>query len=71
MDWIVRIVGFIAPFALAGFAPNPNIFDNTHLSKAKRRLGSQTGILVCFAAGLGSGAPGVDFGIDVRCLIKE
>ena len=65
-DWIVRIVSPI-PASAPSANGNPNIFDNTHLSKARRRLPSQTGILVAFET------EGVtaSFAIDIRCLIKE
>jgi hypothetical protein len=71
LDWIVRIVGAAPPGSGALTAYNPNVFDNTHLSKAKRRLGNQTGILACFSNGLGVNGPAVDMFIDARCLIKE
>jgi len=68
-DWINRWVGPVVNHAPAGTFLNMNIFDNTHLSKARRRLPSGTGILVCFE---GEGlASFVDYACDIRCLIKE
>ncbi len=68
-DWINRWVG-IVPFGTPpGAMLNPNIFDNTHLSKARRRLPSGTGLLVCFQAQNVDNL--VAIGIDLRCLIKE
>ena len=67
-DWINRIVAPVVAGATVGFM-NPNIFDNTHLSKARRRLPSQTGLLVVFEGeGLTNNQ---NYGADVRCLIKE
>jgi hypothetical protein len=68
-DWINRWVGVAPNGAPAGTFLNPNVFDNTHLSKARRRLPSGTGLLVCFQGLFLSG--GVSAAIDVRCLIKE
>ncbi len=68
-DWINRWVGIVHVGSLTGTLLNPNVFDNTHLSKARRRLPSGTGLLVCFE---GEGViQALDFGIDIRCLIKE
>ncbi len=67
LDWVVRIVGVQPDGTAAGTLLNPNIFDNTHLSKARRRLGNQTGLLVSFETEGGTFA----FAIDIRVLIKE
>jgi hypothetical protein len=70
-DWIVRIVFLIAPATAIGSNLSSNIFDNTHLSKAKRRLGNNSGILACFETAATAGNYSVAFGLDARCLIKE
>jgi len=68
-DWINRIIGIVPETTPAGTFLNPNAFDNTHLSKARRRLPSQTGLLVSFE---GEGLTGTVYaGADIRCLIKE
>jgi hypothetical protein len=48
------------------------VFDITHLSKAKRRLGNDKGFLICFEtfSPIGEVQP-VAYAIDVRFLIKE
>ncbi len=66
-DWAARWVAAIPRNTPAGSVVSPNIFDNTHLSRARRRLPSQTGLLVSFETdGIQAG-----FAIDLRCLIKE
>jgi hypothetical protein len=67
MDWIARWVGAATPSTGIGVPLNPNIFDNTHLVKARRRLGNDRGLLVVFEAV----AIGGQFSIDLRTLIKE
>jgi hypothetical protein len=69
LDWIVRIVGIAHANLPAGSLLNPNVFDNTHLSKARRRLGSSGALLVVFEADLD--IVSVNIGMDVRVLIKE
>ncbi len=67
LDWINRA---IAP--LVGVPAETSIdwnLDNVHLSKAKRRLGANKGILLVFSTVASSGS--IRFGADVRCLIKE
>jgi hypothetical protein len=68
-DWINRWVGIAPDGTTAGAQLNPNLFDNSHLSKARRRLPSGTGLLVCFQAKQMDGPTAI--GIDIRCLIKE
>ncbi len=74
MDWIARWVG---PYTTQVGAPvqllNPNIFDNTHLSKARRRLGNDRSLLICYAMDdfiIGAGAF-ASLSLDLRTLIKE
>jgi hypothetical protein len=67
MDWIARWVGVVPYGAPAGFLPNPNIFDNTHLVKARRRLGNDRSLLIVFQAVDVTG----HIGLDLRTLIKE
>jgi len=69
-DWVVRVVGIVIAGAPAGSLLNPNVFDNTHLSKARRRLPSQTGLLIAFETDADNTGV-VAFGTDVRCLLKE
>ncbi len=68
-DWVARWVGVINRQLPAATILNPNVFDNTHLSRARRRLPTQTGLLVVFETE--SANSSVHFGIDLRCLIKE
>jgi hypothetical protein len=70
-DWIVRIVFPFHTLQPIGTAIGANIFDNTHLSKAKRRLGSNSGILCVFEVASTAAGAQLAFGIDARCLIKE
>ncbi len=66
LDWINRYVVPV-PFSPVGtIIEQP--FDNVHLSKAKRRLGQDRGILLVFSQ---VGGFDVALGADVRCLIKE
>jgi hypothetical protein len=69
LDWIVRVVGIAHGNMPAGSLLNPNVFDNTHLSKARRRLGSSGGLLVVFQGD--ADIISVNIGMDVRVLIKE
>jgi hypothetical protein len=67
MDWIARWVGVALPGTFDGTQLNPNIFDNTHLVKARRRLGNDRSLLIVYQT--------VDvaafIGMDLRTLIKE
>ncbi len=71
LDWINRWVAIFPSGSNAGTFANPNIFDITHLSKAKRRLGNQKGLLLTFSAYTTGAVNTISFGIDIRCLIKE
>jgi hypothetical protein len=71
LDWINRFVTPIfAGQGGAGTGVAGVFWDNTHLSKAKRRLGTSGTILYCVEVN-GGGAAVVSFGADVRLLIKE
>jgi hypothetical protein len=65
LDWIVR---YAVPSATGSGALVTNlVLDSTHLSKARRRLGNQTGILIVAETdGLAA-----NFGADVRCLLRD
>jgi hypothetical protein len=67
MDWICRWIGVVPQGTPAGTQLNPNIFDNTHLSKARRRLGNDRSLLIVYQ----TVDVGADFGLDLRTLIKE
>jgi hypothetical protein len=67
MDWIARWVGPVPFGSPIGTLPNPNIFDNTHLVKARRRLGNDRSLLLVYET-VGVGAHIVS---DIRTLIKE
>jgi hypothetical protein len=67
MDWICRWIGVAPQGTPAGTFLNPNIFDNTHLSKARRRLGNDRSLLIVYQ----TVDVGADFGLDLRTLIKE
>ncbi len=67
LDWIARWVGVFPEGVNAGTLGNMNIFDNTHLSKARRKLENTAGLLVCFET---DGVPAA-FGIDLRMLLKQ
>jgi hypothetical protein len=68
MDWISRVVVPIP----AGLAPSSfmgPVVDQAYVSKARRRLPTQTGLLLVWE---GQGLNGfVESTVDVRCLIKE
>jgi len=66
-DWIARWVGIVHPSTLPGTDLNPNIFDNTHLVKARRRLGNDRSLLVVFQ----TVAVSAYIALDLRTLIKE
>jgi hypothetical protein len=65
-DWVARWSAPVPAGAPVGVL-SPNIFDNTHLSRARRRLPTGTGLLVAFET---IEIP-VNFALDIRCLIKE
>ncbi len=71
LDWMGRWVspGFPVgtPQATFPFGLGPNIFDNTHLVKSRRKLENSEGLLVSFET-LGMDAA---FSIDARFLIKQ
>jgi hypothetical protein len=67
MDWIARWIGVAPMTTPAGTNLNPNIFDNTHLNKARRRLGNDRSLLVVFETVDIS----ANYAIDLRALIKE
>jgi hypothetical protein len=66
-DWIARWSGPAPAGTTVGTLLGPNIFDNTHLSRARRRLPTGTGLLVAFET---IEIP-ASFAADIRCLIKE
>ncbi len=66
-DWVARWSGPAPAGTTVGTLLGPNIFDNTHLSRARRRLPTGTGLLVSFET---IEIP-VSFAADIRCLIKE
>ncbi len=73
LDWINRYVFQFSAGAPSGSGGPGDLWDNVHLSKAKRRLGNDRGILICFE-GFGFNPSEFDklnIGADVRCLIKE
>jgi len=65
-DWIWRYVQPIAPGA--ALDNNGQFLDSVHMSKAKRRLGNDKGLLMVFHNFAASNAA---FYADARCLIKE
>jgi len=68
MDWLARWVAPYPSGVLAGTLGNMNIFDNTHLSKAKRKLENSAGILCCFEV---LAASSFNFACDFRFLIQQ
>ncbi len=66
-DWIARWASPVPATVPSPLLLNPNVFDNTHLSRARRRLPTGTGLLVAFET---IEIP-VAFAADIRCLIKE
>jgi hypothetical protein len=70
LDWINR---WVLPLPLGFNAAGDDIFfqnlDDVHLSKAKRRLGSDNGILIVAETKLVTNFWSIS--ADVRCLIKE
>jgi hypothetical protein len=71
LDWINRYVS-MWPQEAPNLIVSPSL-DDVHLSKAKRKLGQDKGILCVFSTSVGAGAPAgiVNFAADIRCLIKE
>ncbi len=69
LDWINRYVQPVMAGSAAGSLFSGVLWDNAHMSKAKRRMGSDGGLLLAFEASATTGA--VDVATDVRCLIKE
>lgn len=71
LDWIGR---WVAPFVVGMPAlsqGNPNVFEHTHLIKARRKLENTSGILAVFsAAGLGAGVT-VQATFDMRFLLRQ
>jgi hypothetical protein len=51
----------------AGTLLSPNIFDNTHLVKARRRLGNDRSLLIVYE----SVNLSASIALDLRTLIKE
>jgi hypothetical protein len=68
LDWVNRWVIPI-PQGQSSLETIYNELDNVHLSKAKRRLGQDNGILLVAETKLLSNSWGIS--TDVRCLIKE
>jgi len=72
LDWIARWVGAFPVGFIGPATANFNFTDLTHLSKSKRRLGNQKGLLVTFEAlSIGVGTLSFGVAVDVRFLIKE
>jgi len=67
LDWIVRYVEPLAPTMPTDGTIFSLVLDTTHLSKARRRLGAENGILVVFETSNIIG----DFAADVRMLLRE
>jgi hypothetical protein len=74
LDWINRYVITFPATTVSNPSDGPGpTWDNTHLSKAKRRLGNDRGLLLVFEAGSETSSVIEQFNatVDVRCLIKE
>ncbi len=67
MDWIARWVSPVLNGTNAGTLLSPNIFDNTHLVKARRRLGNDRSLLIVYE----SVNLSASIALDLRTLIKE
>jgi hypothetical protein len=73
LDWINRFVFQFPELTAPGTGGPFGLWDTVHMSKAKRRLGNDRGILASFESFSLSPSTGesVSYGMDVRCLIKE
>ncbi|PSM54805.1 hypothetical protein C4L39_26300, partial [Clostridium diolis] len=66
LDWMDRF-SIPAPEGQASGTSYDLVLDGVHLSKARRKLGAERGILISFEAD----GVGASFGADVRILMRE
>ncbi len=72
LDWMARWVGPIPLGTVAGTVITPNIFDITHLSKAKRKLENTAGLLISFEySNPIDTTTAVSFASDHRYLLQQ
>jgi hypothetical protein len=69
MDWIARVVTAVPSGTLAGSILQFSFLDKQYESKARRRLGNDSSLLIVFANEVDQSD--INFASDIRTLIKE
>jgi len=71
LDWMARWIAPIPDGTTSGTVLSPNIFDNTHLTKAKRKLENTSGLLWVAAVDLALAPAAISFASDHRFLVQQ